>query len=123
LQRFSPDAGVHGTAGALNLVTTLAGGGRVFSTGVPHRSHITFLFFEEKTARPGHTQARRSSQKRCGLVHTRACLESHFVDRFAGARGRKNRTKKITQIQSRKLHENLVGAQPAQLTFALFFAR
>jgi hypothetical protein len=50
-----------------------AGRGRVLSSGLPHRSHITFLFFKEKTARPESFSSKAAMKKRCGLVHTRAC--------------------------------------------------
>jgi hypothetical protein len=97
--------------------------GRAFSSSRPPSQPHHVLFFEEKTARPESFSGEAVSEKSVWSCAYLCVFVSHFVDRFAGARGRKNRTKKITQIQSRKVHENLVGAQPAQLTFALFFAR
>jgi hypothetical protein len=77
------------------------------------RSHITVFVFKEKTAQPEPNQARRLDKNGVDF-----CISCESVSRInfilRRVRDRQIGTFQITHFQSRKVHENLVGAQPAR---------
>ena len=88
--------------------------GRVLSSMDLRRSHIAVFVFKQKTAQPEPNQARRLNKKRSGLVHIFVNLYPVIVIVFAVGALQKIRTLINTHFQSRKVHENLVGTQPAR---------
>ncbi|WP_256078184.1 hypothetical protein [Massilia sp. YIM B04103] len=86
----------------------------------PQPHHV--IKFKEKTAPPDRIQARRLSDNGVVLcISVRICIP-FFSSIFALTTHSKKSACKFKYFQVRKVHENLVDAQPEQLIFTFFFS-